>query len=68
MNDKLTKKQKALASAVNLHRKTLLKKYSSSRLAQYVTGVRIPDFETAAYIATLAGVDVETIAYRKENI
>jgi hypothetical protein len=67
MNAKLTKKQKLLASIITIHRKELLKRYSVPRLAQYVSGVRVPDYETALYFARIGGVTVDEIAYRKIN-
>jgi transcriptional regulator with XRE-family HTH domain len=68
MSKKLTKKQKLLAGLITLHRKELLKRYSVPRLAQYVRGVRIPDYETALYFAKIAGIDVDTLPYRTVNL
>ena len=68
MNGKLTKKQKTLASIITLHKKELLKRYSGPRLAQYVSGVRIPEYDIALHFARVADIDIELIAYRKLNI
>ena len=64
----MTNKQKVLAGIVMSHRSELIKYYSGPRLAQYVSGVRIPDYKTAQHIAKVAGRSVEDVAYRKEII
>ena len=67
MSEKLTKKQKFLASLIRVHRKELLKRFIPSRLGMYMSGERIPDYDTALYIAKLAEINVDEIAYRKLN-
>ena len=64
----MTKKQKLLASIIRVHRTELLKKYRASRLGMYMSGDRLPDYDTAVDVARLAGIDVERLPYRKINL
>ena len=74
MKPRLTQKQKFLSGLIMIHRDKLIKRagvqtkeerYSGPRLSQYVTGVRIPDYETALHIAEVCGANIDSLPYRR---
>jgi transcriptional regulator with XRE-family HTH domain len=74
MQGRLTPKQVYLATIVRIYRDQLLQRkgqnrkdaiYSGPRLAQYISGARIPDYATAQHIAKVCGKSVKHLPYRR---
>jgi len=74
MRGQLTPKQVYLANTIRVYRDKLLKKkgnaskdavYSGPRLSQYISGARIPDYETAKHIAKVCKTSIKKLPYRR---